>query len=66
MTCFNSVVMMVPKTILVANMPTAVTSIVHAQALAYKMHRLAAGKACFKFRLNAMVMADARPGKLWQ
>lgn len=66
MTSFNSVVMMVPVTVMRANMPSAVTSIVHAQALAYKMHRLAASKPCFKFRLNAIVMADTRPGKLWQ
>jgi hypothetical protein len=66
MTSFNSVVMLVPKTIMVANMPSAVTSIVHAQALAYKMHRLASMNKAFSFRLGAMVMADARPGKLWQ
>jgi len=66
MTSFNSVVMLVPKTVMVANMPSAVTSIVHAQALAYKMHRLAMMKANYALRLGAMVAADNRPGKLWQ
>ena len=66
MACFNSVVMMVPATVMRANMPSAMTSIVHAQALAYKMHRLASMRANYALRLGAMVAADTRPGKLWQ
>lgn len=66
MTSFNPVVMLIPVTVMRVNMPTAVTRIVHAQALAYKMHRLASMNKAFSFRLGAMVMADARPGKLWQ